>query len=86
MSTLNRFLGGSPVAVALKLALVSFLVGWFLLWLDFTPGEVWTWVRDLAITAWQSLGGFTDTIIVGAMVVVPVFLLMRIMAVRGPRG
>lgn len=86
MNAVSRFLGGSPFAVIVKLAVVSLIVGWFLHWIDFTPREVWIWVRDLAVDAWYSLGAFADYILVGAMIVVPVFLVMRLMAVRGPRG
>ena len=86
MNAISRFLGGSPVAVLLKLAFVSFLVGWFLHWLDWTPWEVWRWLRDLALGAWASLGDLTDYVILGAVIVVPVFLVMRLLAARGSRG
>ena len=86
MNGLSRFLGGSPVAVIVQLAIVSLLVGWFLSWVDFTPEEVWFWVRDLAIGIWERMGAFADYMIVGALIVVPVFLVMRLLAARGPRG
>ena len=86
MHAVSRFLGGSPIAVAIKLVVVSLLVGWFLHWLDWTPFEVWIWARDLAISGWRSLGSLTDYVLVGAVIVVPVFLVMRLLAYRGSRG
>lgn len=85
MSAISRFLGGSPVAVLVKLAVVSLLVGWLLHWLDWTPGEVWRWAQGLALGAWASLGDFAEYILLGAAVVVPVFLVMRLLAYRGSR-
>ena len=86
MTALARFLGGSPLAVIVKLALVSLAVGWFLNWLDWTPFEVWNWLRDLLLDAWASLGSLADYAIVGAIIVVPVFLVVRLLAFRGSRG
>ena len=37
---LERFLGGSPGAVLARLALLSLIVGFFLVWLDIRPMDV----------------------------------------------
>ena len=86
MNSLSRFLGGSPVAVLVKLALVSLLVGWLLHWLDWSPADVWFWARDLAASLWFSLGSLADYVLLGAAIVVPVFLVLRLFAHRGSRG
>ena len=86
MNAVSRFLGGSPIAVAVKLVAISLLVGWFLHWLDWTPFEVWRWVQDIMLTGWASLGSLADYVFVGAIIVVPVFLVMRVLAYRGSRG
>src|SRR5215212_10646762 len=39
-SNLQRFLGGSPLAVLVKLAFLSLLVGAFMSFLGVTPGEL----------------------------------------------
>ena len=86
MTALTRFLGGSPAAVALKLLVVSLLVGWFLSWLAWSPFEVWLWLRGLALDAWLAAGTFVDYILIGAVIVVPVFLVLRLVSYRGSRG
>jgi hypothetical protein len=86
-STLRRFIGGSPVAVALKLAIVSLLVGAMLVWLDIRPAEVYREISDLLTRVWalgfQSIRQFGDYMIAGAVIVVPVWLVLRLLSYRG---
>lgn len=83
---MTRFLGGHPVSVAVRLLLISLLVGWALRWLDVTPREIAQ--RALAVVEGAlSLGvdgvaRFGDTILLGAAVVIPVFLLLRLVSYR----
>ena len=83
---MNRFLGDHPLRVAIKLILLSLVVGWVLNWLDLTPLGLMDWsverFRDIADVAVSSVGRFGDTILLGAAVVVPLFLLSRIVNYR----
>ena len=83
MGTLTHFLGGSPLGVVLRLAIFSLLVGMALTWLDMTPVDLWYWATDSFRWAWGELGQLGDYMLIGAMVVVPVFLFMRIVSWRG---
>ena len=84
---LRRFLGGSPLAVLLKLAIVSLLVGALLVWLDIRPGDVFrefsALLDRLYALGFQSVREFGDYMIAGAVIVVPVWLVLRLLAFRG---
>ena len=83
---MTRFLGDHPVRVAIRLLLISLLVGWALRWLDLSPRDLGH--RALAMVegalnlGFDAVGRFGDTILLGAAVVVPVFLLLRIASYR----
>ena len=83
---MTRFLGDHPVRVAIRLLLISLLVGWALRWLDLSPREIIG--RAVAVfegalnLGFDAFARFGDTILLGAAVVVPVFLLMRLASYR----
>jgi hypothetical protein len=79
---LHRFLGGSPLAVAFRLILLSILVGVVFAAIGFDPKDIVNSIRRLF--NWIYSLGF-DTInwlwryfLLGAVIVIPVWLLMRI--------
>ena len=82
----TRFLGGSPLSVLVRLLIISFLVGIVLSWLDLHPIELVDWFVDTIRYAWGSIFGSLDRaleyLILGAVVVVPLFLLSRLMKSR----
>ena len=85
---LHRFLGGSPLAVAFRLILLSILVGVVFVAIGFDPKDIVNSIRRLL--NWIYSLGF-DTInwlwryfLLGAVIVIPVWLLMRIFG--APRG
>lgn len=79
---MHDFFGGPPLSVVLKLVFLSLLVGAFLAFLDITPMEL----GDRVVRALRSLFGLSfDTIrdvgrwiLYGAMIVVPIWLISRI--------
>lgn len=83
---MTRFLGDHPVRVAVRLLLISLLVGWTLRWLDLSPREIGhralAMVDGLLNLGFDAVARFSDTILLGAAVVVPVFLLMRLASYR----
>ena len=84
-----RFLGGSPVAVFFRLLFASMLVGAFLVWLDISPFEIFANLRRLIDYIW-SLGfdavrEIGHYIAAGAIIVVPIWLILRLMSFRAPR-
>ncbi|MBV6657622.1 MAG: hypothetical protein KI785_07625 [Devosiaceae bacterium] len=81
-NAVNRFLGGSPLAVAVKLVIISLLVGVVLSALGMTPLGLVQGVIDFFARLWElgfdALGQFGDWLILGATLVIPVWLVMRI--------
>jgi hypothetical protein len=79
---LERFLGGSPGAVIIRLLFISLLVGAGMAFLGLSPRGLFDalirFVRsitDLGFDAIRDVGGW---LIAGAIVVVPVWLLLRL--------
>lgn len=81
--SVNRFLGGSPLGVLFKLVIVSLLVGIVLSALGLTPMTLVEGVIDFFHRLWtlgfDALGQFGDWLILGATLVIPVWLLMRVL-------
>src|SRR5580704_4962214 len=86
---LNRFLGGSPGGVFLRLLFVSLIVGAFLMWLDISPWEVFRGLKQLVDRIWglgfDAIREIADYIVAGAAIVVPVWLVLRLMNMRNAR-
>ena len=83
---MTSFLGDHPVRVAVRLLILSLLVGWVLRWLDLSPAELGAWavarVNEAIDLGFGVVTRFGDTILLGAVVVVPLFLLSRLFASR----
>ena len=85
---LTRFFGGPPLSVIFRLVLLSILVGVILEAVGFDPRHIIESVRTLIQVAWDM--GFDAVhflwryLLLGAVVVVPIWLAMRI--ARSPRG
>jgi hypothetical protein len=86
--TITRFLGGSPLAVLARLILLSVLVGVILHALGFDPGNIIDSIRRMLQSIWNM--GFDAVVwawryfLLGAIVVVPIWLIVRL--TRAPRG
>ncbi|MFO1067007.1 MAG: DUF6460 domain-containing protein [Geminicoccaceae bacterium] len=67
------------IGTALRLLVASFAVGLVLSWLDWSPQDVWLWGRDLVLAAFARadtlLGSALTYVLMGAVVVVPLWLL-----------
>lgn len=84
-SSLHRFLGGSPVAVVVKLLFLSILAGAAMAMIGLTPGRLF-WhayetMRALVDLGLETVQDFGAWIIAGAVVVVPLWLIARLLAV-----
>jgi hypothetical protein len=79
----NRFLGDTPGRTAIKLVILCVVVGFVMTTLGISPWDLLHWVRRFFIDLWRSgfdaLGRIGDYLLVGAAVVVPVFIILRIM-------
>ena len=81
----TQFLGDTPSRTIVKLAIISLVVGIIMSAMHFTPMDVWYAVRDFARwlynLGFEAFGRIGIYFLYGAMVVIPVFILLRIMAI-----
>lgn len=87
MSKLTRFLGDSPLRVLVRLVIFSFIVGIVLSALNLNPWQIYWWIERVVLSIYDRGFAFLidslDYLIAGAMIVVPLFLLMRVLKVVG---
>ena len=85
---LNRFFGGSPLAVIFKLILLSVLIGVVLSALGLDPWNIVDSIRRLIGSIWDmgfdALHWLWKYFLLGAVLVIPVWLILRL--IRAPRG
>ena len=85
---LNRFLGGSPLAVLAKLILLSILIGVVLSALGLDPLNVFASLQRLIRDVWNmgfdAVRWLWQYFLLGAVIVIPIWLILRF--VRAPRG
>ncbi len=88
-SALTNFLGGSPAAVALRLIVVSFIVGLFLVMFGFEPADIVESIVRLAHRLLEfGLGDVRQVgriLATGALVVLPVWIVLRLFDWRRAR-
>jgi hypothetical protein len=81
---LTHFLGGSPLAVAVRLILLSILVGVVLAAIGFDPYNIVESIRLLLRRLWDlgfdAINWLWRYFLLGAVIVLPVWLLSRIFA------
>jgi hypothetical protein len=79
---IDRFLGGSPLSVVLRLALLCVLVGVILSALGFDPFNIWRSLQNLVRAIWDL--GFDAVwwlwryFLLGAVIVIPIWLVVRL--------
>lgn len=88
-TNLTRFLGGTPTAVFIRLVLVSLIVGAFLMWLDVRPADILRGVERMINgifhLGFDAVHLVAEYVLAGAAIVVPIWLVMRLMNYSGKR-
>ncbi|GGE93255.1 integrase [Stappia taiwanensis] len=83
-TSLERFLGGSPLRVLLRLLFLSFVVGVLLSALDLHPLDLFdgviSFIRHLWTMGFEALGRLGGYFVLGAVVVLPVWLVLRLLS------
>ena len=83
---MTRFLGDTPLRVLLKLAIISFLVGVLMSALGWSPFDVLHAIRDFFLDIWNlgfdALERFFRYFLLGAAIVVPAFIILRLLSYR----
>lgn len=83
---LERFLGGSPSSVLVRLLFLSLIVGFFLVWLDIRPSDVLFGLRNAFFRLWatgfDAIREIAAYVAAGAAIVVPLWLVLRLFNMR----
>lgn len=83
---MERFLGGSPLSVLIRLVFISLIVGAILAFLGLSPQSLYeSAVRFLRSLTGMGFGAVRDVgqwIVAGAMIVIPLWLISRLFAAR----
>lgn len=83
---MTRFLGDTPARTILKLLVVSFIVGIIMSAFGWYPMDILYWLRetilDLWYTGFAALGRFGGYLLLGATIVIPAFIILRLFNYR----
>jgi Family of unknown function (DUF6460) len=82
----NGFLGDTPFRIFVKLAIVSLIVGVVMRSLGWMPLDIVRMIRTLFERIWNmgfaAFADIADYLILGAAIVIPAFILLRLFALR----
>jgi hypothetical protein len=85
----NRFFGGPPLSVIFRLILLSILIGVILQVLGLDPWNIFDSLRRLVLHVWNmgfdALRWLWRYLLLGAVIVVPIWLIVRLMRVAQDR-
>jgi Family of unknown function (DUF6460) len=86
---MERFFGGSPLAVVIQLVIASIIIGVVLSFFGFNPADLYDavlrlgdWISSLGLDAVKKALRY---LLLGAIVVVPLWLIVRIFSYLSPR-
>lgn len=83
---IDQFLGDSLGRTIIKLLVISFVVGVVMAAMGWSPFDIFYGVRDFIVRIWQqgfaALGKFGEYLVLGAAVVIPVFIILRVLNYR----
>ncbi len=86
-ANMTRFLGDTPFRVFIRLLVLSFIVGLILATLEIHPFQIFSWLERVFRRIWEM--GFEAIergfgyLVLGALIVVPAFLVMRVLKLGG---
>ena len=83
---LNRFLGDTPLRVLVKLLILSVVAGFLMSVFGLYPDDILYAVRNFVLDLWHSgfaaLGRIGDYLLLGAVIVIPIFIVIRLLSFR----
>ena len=78
----NRFFGGAPLSVAVRIILLSILVGVILSAIGLDPRDIWFSIerlfRSVWDMGWDALVWVWRYFLLGAVIVIPIWLVVRL--------
>jgi hypothetical protein len=82
----NGFLGDTPIRVIIKLLILSVAVGFLMSIFGLYPDDILFAARDFVVDLWntgfKTLGRLGDYLLLGAVIVVPLFVVIRLLSYR----
>ncbi len=88
-NSLEGFLGGSPFNVFLKLLFISLVVGALLMWLDLRLIDILHGVQRffdrIYAMGFDAVRNIAEYVAAGAVIVVPIWFVLRLMNTGGKR-
>ncbi|MFC3074829.1 DUF6460 domain-containing protein [Shinella pollutisoli] len=82
----NRFLGDTPLRTLVKLLILSVAAGFLMSVFGLYPEDILYGVRNFLLDLWHTgfaaLGRVGDYLMLGAVIVIPVFILIRVLSYR----
>lgn len=89
-NTVNRFLGDTPARIAVKLVVLSVIVGIVMSAVGWTPRTIYDGIVRFFQKLWNlgfdAIYSSFEYLFLGAAVVVPAFIVIRLLSFRTPRG
>ncbi len=88
-NALTRFLGDTPLRVAVKLVIISVIVGMIMRAFGWRPLDIFDVIVSFVERIWNL--GFSviydslEYLFLGAAIVVPAFIIIRLLSYRSPR-
>ncbi|MEP1206511.1 MAG: DUF6460 domain-containing protein [Rhizobiaceae bacterium] len=87
---LVRFLGDTPMRVVIKLVVLSVVVGIIMSAVGWTPRTIYDGIVRFFQSLWDlgfdAIYSSLEYLLLGAAIVIPAFLLIRLLSFRSPRG
>ncbi len=85
----NRFIGGPPSAVFVRLVFLSLIVGAILMWLDIRPADLLIeldhMIRRIGNMGFGAVREIGTYLLTGALIVVPLWIVLRLLNMGGRR-
>ena len=79
----NRILGDTPMRTVVKLIILCVVVGFIMSTFGIYPGNILYWIRHVFFDLWRdgfaALGRVGDYLLLGAVIVIPLFIISRIL-------
>lgn len=83
---LDQVLGDSLGRTIIKLLVISFVVGVVMAAMNWSPFDIFCGIKDFIVRIWHqgfaALGRFGEYLVLGAAVVIPGFIIMRVLNYR----
>lgn len=82
----NKFLGDTPARTIVKLIVVCLIVGFVLHIWGFRPqtilGDIREFFQNIVSQGFQAFGDVGTYLVLGAIIVIPIFVILRLMSYR----